>query len=87
MGGSNGPCHDRLTTSVQKFSRFADVGATVGSAPANQFDKGSPGDIIVVKADYRWPLMTPFVATAFHRNGPLSITLGSRVAFKNEPYK
>jgi Flp pilus assembly protein TadG len=87
MGGSTAACHTRLTTSVQRFSKFAAAGATVTAPPADQFDKGGPGDIIIVKVDYNWPLMTPFVATAFHRDGPLSVVLSSRVAFKNEPYK
>jgi len=87
LGGSSTACHTRLTTSVQKFSKFEAAGAIISSAPANQFDKGGPGDIIIVKVDYSWPLMTPFIATAFHRDGPLSLVLSSRLAFKNEPYK
>jgi len=87
IGGSLSACRDRLTISVQQFDNFAGASGIMTSAPAGQFDKGGPDDIVIVKADYRWPLMTPFIATAFERNGPLSITLGSRMAFKNEPYK
>lgn len=87
IGGSLSACRDRLTISVQQFDNFAAATGVITAAPAGQFNKGGPDDIIIVKADYRWPLMTPFIATAFHRDGPLSITLGSRMAFKNEPYK
>jgi Flp pilus assembly protein TadG len=87
LGGSTTACHTRLTTSVQKFSKFGVAGGTVSSAPADQFDKGGPGDIIIVKVDYRWPLMTPFIASGFNRDGPLAIVLSSRLAFKNEPFK
>jgi Flp pilus assembly protein TadG len=86
LGGDVAKCRDRLTISVQRFDRFADANAVVNTAPAGQFNKGSAEDIIVVKANYVWPLMTPFIATAYERNGPLSVTLGSRVAFKNEPF-
>ncbi len=86
LGGSGSACRTRLVTSVQKFSKFGAASATIGAAPANQFDKGAAGDIIIVKADYTWPLMSPFLATAFDRHEPLSVTLGSRLTFKNEPF-
>ena len=86
LGGNVTNCRDRLTISVQRFDRFADANAGVAAAPAGQFNKGAAEDIIIVKANYVWPLMTPFIATAYERNGPLSITLGSRVTFKNEPF-
>lgn len=87
IGGSITECRSRLTVSVQKFDRFTDANAIANAAPAGQFNKGGADDIVIVKADYEWPLMTPFVATAYHRNSPLSVTLGSRVAFKNEPFE
>lgn len=87
LGGNTSACRTRLVVSVQKFSGFYDAGGSISSAPSGAFDKGVAGDIIIVKADYNWPLMSPFIATAFHRSGPMNITLGSRLAFKNEPYK
>lgn len=87
LGGSYSACRNRLTIGVQKFPRFYDANTVVAEQPNGLFDKGGPGDIVVVKVNYRWPLMTPFLATAFGRNGPMEVTLGSRVAFKNEPYE
>lgn len=87
LGGNIGACRTRLVVSVQKFSKFLDAGASAGTPPNGAFNKGGADDIIVVKADYNWPLMSPFVATAFHRSGPLTVTLASRLAFKNEPFK
>lgn len=86
LGGSSSDCMARLTISVQKFTHFSDANAVVTAAPNGSFDKGAAGDIVIVKADYKWPLMTPFIATAYHRDGPMEVTLGSRIAFKNEPY-
>lgn len=87
LGGDASACRSRLTISVQKFDRFSDANLTVESQPDGQFNTGTAGDIVIVKANYIWPLMTPFVATAYNRSGPLSVTLASRVAFKNEPFE
>ncbi len=87
MGGNASACRNRLTIGVQKFPRFADANAVVAAQPDGTFNKGGAGDIVVVKVNYRWPLMTPFIATAYGREGPMEITLGSRVVFKNEPYE
>ncbi|TAJ73188.1 MAG: pilus assembly protein [Phenylobacterium sp.] len=87
LGGALTSCRDRLVVSVQRYASFATAGAAATSQPLGQFDKGGPSDIILVKANYKWPLMSPFVATAFKRSGPLEVTLASRVAFKNEPFE
>ncbi|WP_337185318.1 TadE/TadG family type IV pilus assembly protein [Phenylobacterium sp.] len=87
LGGDIGRCRDRLTTSVQRFSRFADANAVAAQQPDDSFNKGAAGDIIIVKANYRWPLMTPFLATSNGRTGPLEVTIASRAAFKNEPFE
>lgn len=87
LGGNTSACRSRLVVSVQKFSKFYDAGGSISAPPNGAFDKGVAGDIIIVKADYNWPLMSPFIATAFERSGPMNIMLGSRLAFKNEPFK
>lgn len=80
-------CADRLTISVQKFTAFSGAAAAATSQPAGQFDKGGPSDIILVKANYKWPLMTPFLATGYDRNSPTEVTISARYAFKNEPFQ
>ncbi|MBX3486211.1 TadE/TadG family type IV pilus assembly protein [Phenylobacterium sp.] len=87
MGGAVGSCLSRLTVSVQRFPKFYDANQVAAAQPAGEFNKGGPGDIVLVKANYRWPLMTPFLATAFNRDGPMQVTIASRTAFKNEPYQ
>lgn len=87
MGGNVAECRSRLVISVQRFDRFTDANAVISAPPAGQFNRGSAEDIVLVKADYVWPLMTPFIATAYHRDGPMQVTLGTRVAFKNEPFE
>jgi len=87
MANIFGSCRDRLVISVQKYSAFASAGAAVSARPAGEFNRGAANDIILVKADYRWPLMSPFVAIGYNRNSPLEVTVSSRVAFKNEPFE
>lgn len=87
LHGVGGACRDRLTISVRRFDSFSNANDVASNPPDGQFDLGGPGDIMVVKVDYKWPLTTPFLATAFHRDGPMDVTLGARTAFKNEPYQ
>jgi Flp pilus assembly protein TadG len=79
-------CRSKLTISVEKYPDFATMAAAADTAPNGSFDKGQAGDIILVKANYRWPLNTPFVGQVFHHTGPTEILLDGRSAFKNEPY-
>jgi Flp pilus assembly protein TadG len=87
FANSSAECRDRLVVSVQRFTRFSDANATNQAAPDGSFNKGGAGDIIIVKANYAWPLMTPFLLTAFERSGPFEVTLASRHVFKNEPFE
>lgn len=80
-------CAGRITVGVRKFSTFAAANATTASAPAGEYDPGGPGDIILVKADYRWPLITPFPTALGNSSTLTEVTIASRAAFKNEPYE
>lgn len=82
-----GSCRERLLTSVQTFTSFSDANGVATAPPDGSFNKGGAGDIIIVKVNYAWPLMSPFVATAYGREGPMEVTLSSRSAFKNEPFE
>ena len=79
-------CDSKLTISVEKYPDFTTMAAAADTPPNGAFDKGQAGDIILVKANYRWPLITPFVGQVFHHTGPTEIQLDGRAAFKNEPY-
>lgn len=86
VGGGLQSCRERLIISVKTFERFADANAVAAAAPDGTFDKGGAGDIIVVKANYTWPLLTPFLAQLEH-DGPTSVIIPARAAFKNEPFE
>jgi Flp pilus assembly protein TadG len=79
-------CQSRLTVSVQRFTRFSDANAIMTQPPDGAFNSGGPSDIIVVKADFRLPIVIPFIAPDGSGVSDGEVTLASRTAFKNEPY-
>jgi Flp pilus assembly protein TadG len=86
MVDSSANCHSRLATSVQKVANFASGQTAASATPAGQFDAGGPGDIILIEATYRWPLVLPLYAGNFQLAGPSQALLDARAAFRNEPF-
>jgi Flp pilus assembly protein TadG len=86
IGGNLDQCRDRTTTSVKRYTKFADANAVATAPPDGTFDKGGPGDIVIVKVNYRWPLLTPYLGEGVQQAGPAEVTIPARSAFKNEPY-
>jgi Flp pilus assembly protein TadG len=85
-------CDSRLGIDVRRFTSFG--GVTLPAAlDANgnltgsyQFNMGSAGDIIVVRAFYAWPVLTPnFGQSLVNMNGNARL-LTAAMAFKNEPF-
>lgn len=79
-------CRSRLAISVQKMSDFATAQSAADATPTGQFDAGGPGDIVLVRATYRWPLVLPMYSGNFQLAGPTEALLDARAAFRNEPY-
>jgi Flp pilus assembly protein TadG len=86
MSDSLANCTARLAVSVSTFSSFASVQQAATSAPDGSFNGGGPGDIILVKATYAWPLILPFYSGGFQSQGPTKAILSTSTTFKNEPY-
>jgi len=88
LGGDTADCRNRLQVSVRRYATFSQALAAAQSPPDGAFDKGDAGDIIMVRAAYRWPMITPTLGVLGEpRPGPFEVTLDARAAFKNEPYK
>ncbi|WP_162998095.1 TadE/TadG family type IV pilus assembly protein [Brevundimonas lutea] len=51
-----------------------------------RFESGEAGDIILVSAWYRHPLLTPFLSQALARMDGNTAVLTATTAFKNEPF-
>ncbi|HEV2531611.1 TadE/TadG family type IV pilus assembly protein [Phenylobacterium sp.] len=86
MFESQTACGAKLAISVRKYTTFANANAAAGDAPAGEFDKGTAGDVILVKATYQWPFFMPFFNLGFQQSGPTTLVLDARTTFKNEPF-
>ena len=85
-------CDARLAIDVRKFNSFGNVNLPAaidanGNLTGNyQFNMGVAGDIIVVRAFYAWPVLTPdFGSTLVNMSGNARL-LQAAMAFKNEPF-
>ncbi|MDB5446643.1 MAG: hypothetical protein JWQ97_1960 [Phenylobacterium sp.] len=81
-------CLARLQVDVRRFSRFADAAASAPdpSDRNDTFTAGAAGDIMLVTATYRWPMVTPFLGEAFPRADAANALISAHTLFKNEPY-
>lgn len=84
--GDSAGCRQKLTISVARFASFTNVQAAMATAPDGVFDRGRAGDVMLVKASFRWPLLTPFMDRIYRSGGGGDVLMDVRVAFKNEPY-
>ena len=84
MGWLSGSCAAQLRVDVRTVSTFTASGAL--TTPKNTcWDPGGPSSIVVVRAYYDWPLITPLLQAVMQTaNGKR--TLGFTTAFGNEPY-
>jgi Flp pilus assembly protein TadG len=50
------------------------------------FYSGAAGNIVLVRAFFKWPLLTPFLNSGLSRLGPGVALISSTAAFKSEPF-
>jgi Flp pilus assembly protein TadG len=85
-------CNGGLFVDVKNYPTFASIPAgkpitdgvmdtTTGYSP------GNPGDIVVVKLMYQWPVFVPLLGLNLSDMSNGKRLLMSTVAFRNEPYK
>ncbi|MBL8782631.1 MAG: pilus assembly protein [Alphaproteobacteria bacterium] len=85
-------CDARLGLDVRKYSGFGNVQFPAalddsGNMTGNlSFDPGAPGDVVVVRAFYTWPMLTPTVGTQFVNMAGGHRLLEATIAFRNEPF-
>ncbi len=85
-------CTSGISVDVQSYSSFASVnianpidGAKNFTNP-NNYSPGGPGDIVVVRLFYQWPiLVTKFGYDITNLSGSKRL-LSATAAFQNEPY-
>lgn len=87
-------CDGNLYLDVRRFTSFVDA-SNDAQAPIqnNQFNTGGmgyqpgqPSDIVVVRAYYRWKVMTPLFEPIFQNISGGERILVSTMMFRNEPY-
>lgn len=85
-------CSANLSVDVRTFSSFASVTAPqpvvnqVFNPAALTFSPGGPGDIVVVRAYYQWPLVAPLMSQALQSISGGKALITSTATFRNEPY-
>jgi Flp pilus assembly protein TadG len=80
-------CSSALSIDVRTFTGFSTSSTALSAAKPNTpcWDPGGPGSIVLVRAYYNWPLITPLLQTGLQASGGKRMILAS-AAFSNEPY-
>lgn len=80
-------CSTALSLDVRTFTGFSASSSALNAAKPNTpcWDPGGPGSVVLVRAYYNWPLITPLLHTGLETsNGKRMLTAAT--AFSNEPY-
>ena len=80
-------CSSALSLDVRTFTGFSTSGAALNAVKPDTpcWDPGGPGSIVLVRAYYNWPLITPLLQTGLQTSdGKRMVTAAA--AFSNEPY-
>jgi Flp pilus assembly protein TadG len=81
-------CSTNLSIDVRTFSDYAtsNTSASDGTVPTTMnWSPGTPGSIVLVRAYYTWPLITPLLKTGLQNSSGKRIIYAA-TAFTNEPY-
>lgn len=85
-------CDARLGIDVRTYSGFGNVASPPaldanGNMSGNlTFNPGAPGDVVVVRAFYTWPIMTPTMGQSLSNMAGGNRLLEASIAFRNEPF-
>lgn len=87
-------CDANLFLDVDRFNSFVDANNNQDPIQDNEFQPagmgytpGAPSDIVVVRAYYRWRIMTPLLEPVFQNVSGGERILVSTMMFRNEPYQ
>ena len=85
-------CVNGLSIDVQSYPSFSGVSisdpidAGKNFVPPNNYNPGAPGDIVVVRLFYRWPLFVTGLGYNIANLSGSKRLLTATAAFRNEPY-
>jgi Flp pilus assembly protein TadG len=85
-------CTSKVEVDVRTYASFTNPSIPDPISNGNfntgalTFVPGSPGDIVLVRAFYKWTLVTPYLTSGLQKlNGGVSVITASSL-FRNEPY-
>lgn len=82
-------CSTNLALDVRTFSDYAtsNTSASTGTVPTTMnWNPGAAGSIVLIRAYYTWPLITPLLNTGL-QNASGKRIIYAATAFTNEPYE
>lgn len=85
-------CVNGVSIDVQSYTQFSAVNisdpidAGKNFVPPNNYLPGGPGDIVVVRLFYKWPLFVTGLGLNLTNVGTSQRLLTATAAFQNEPY-
>jgi Flp pilus assembly protein TadG len=85
-------CGDSLKIDVRTFANFQDVNAPAALDENGEFinnfifDPGAEGDVVLVRAFYSWPVLTPIIGGGMSNMDGENRLLSAAAAFRNEPF-
>ena len=84
-------CASNLHIDVRSFSSFSSVSLPTadncnGTANSYAYQPGNPGDVVVVRLIYRWPIFASALGIGLVNCAGNTNTLVASAAFRNEPY-
>lgn len=86
-------CADNLFLDVKRFDSFLniDVDPPIESGEFQDggfaYQPGAPSDIVVIRAYYRWRVLTPMFQAVFQNVNGGERVLSATMMFRNEPYQ
>jgi Flp pilus assembly protein TadG len=83
-------CDGKMYVDVKTYNSFSSISDTVqfdaSGNPQTGYSPGNPGDIVVVRLIYQWPIIVPMVQGWLANSGGNTRLLVATAAFRNEPY-
>ena len=85
-------CVNGVSIDVQSYTAFGSVNvadpidASKNFVPPNNYLPGGPGDVVVVRLFYKWPLFVTGLGFNIANIGGSKRLLTATAAFQNEPY-
>ena len=93
MSVFQGDCASRAAVDVRVMPQFGDglPDSPIRDGELNegdlQYDRGAPGDLMLVRVWYSQPLVTPLMQQAVSRLDSGAAVISVATAFRNEPYR